>query len=63
MINENNIYVPDSFLYKFSVEINACDSSPCFNGGTCLDILNVYAYTCQCPSGYYGSNCESKLSW
>ncbi|XP_072017684.1 ficolin-2-like [Amphiura filiformis] len=29
-----------------------CASSPCLNGGTCIDGVN--SYTCLCPSGYTG---------
>ncbi|XP_029464751.1 fibulin-7-like isoform X2 [Rhinatrema bivittatum] len=34
-----------------------CSSSPCANGGTCVD--GVQHYTCQCPNGWAGSNCQS----
>ncbi|XP_078484274.1 uncharacterized protein LOC100175832 [Ciona intestinalis] len=33
-----------------------CSSSPCLNGGTCSRGPN--AYTCFCPLGYTGRNCE-----
>jgi len=34
-----------------------CASSPCQNGGTCVDGIN--SYTCNCKKGYIGSNCET----
>ena len=37
-------------------DIDECASSPCQNGGTCIDALN--AYTCNCIPGYEGDNCE-----
>ena len=37
-------------------DIDECASSPCQNGGTCIDSLN--AYTCNCIPGYEGDNCE-----
>ena len=37
-------------------DIDECASSPCQNGGTCIDDLN--AYTCNCIPGYEGDNCE-----
>lgn len=36
---------------------NACDSSPCRNGGLCEPVN--YFYRCRCPIGYTGQNCES----
>ena len=40
----------------FSIDIDDCASDPCQNGGTCIDGIN--SYTCNCDSGYSGSNCE-----
>ncbi|ALC40152.1 eys [Drosophila busckii] len=40
-------------------EINECDSSPCQNGGVCVDKLAAYA--CACPMGYTGVNCEEEI--
>lgn len=31
-------------------------SSPCKNGGTCIDTIN--GYTCQCNELYQGSDCS-----
>ena len=47
IINSNN----------FSSDIDECASSPCQNGGTCLDEVNMYV--CSCPSGFNGTNCET----
>ena len=33
-----------------------CSASACMNGGTCIDRVNNY--TCLCPSGFTGSNCD-----
>ncbi|XP_058980715.1 protein eyes shut isoform X2 [Musca domestica] len=40
-------------------EINECDSSPCQNGGMCVDKLA--SYVCACPMGYTGTNCEEEI--
>ena len=38
-------------------EVNPCDSNPCLNGATCLTSGSMY--TCLCPSGFDGTNCEN----
>src|SRR6185436_1668564 len=32
---------------------------PCQNGGTCVDGVN--AYTCNCPAGWTGTNCQQEI--
>ena len=39
------------------LDIDECTSSPCQNGGSCIDQIN--AYTCDCVDGYDGMNCEN----
>ena len=39
------------------VDIDECASSPCQNGGTCVDALNTH--TCNCNPGYGGDDCET----
>ncbi|XP_072315847.1 zonadhesin, like [Eucyclogobius newberryi] len=36
-----------------------CLSSPCLNGGTCTEGHNS-SYSCQCPDGFVGTNCEGE---
>lgn len=43
-----------------SINIDECASSPCQNGGVCMDMVN--AYKCDCPSGYYDANCISNIN-
>lgn len=37
-------------------DINECESNPCENGGDCNDRRSHY--TCTCPEGFLGINCE-----
>ncbi|XP_059202023.1 coagulation factor IXa [Centropristis striata] len=38
------------------VDGNQCEPGPCLNQGTCKDHLGYY--TCSCPPGFTGLNCE-----
>ncbi|XP_070181224.1 fibropellin-3-like [Littorina saxatilis] len=38
-------------------DIDECASSPCQNGGSCVDQAN--AYTCNCSAGYTGDHCQN----
>ena len=40
----------------YHLDIDECASSPCQNGGTCIDAID--AYTCDCVPGYDGTDCE-----
>ncbi len=37
---------------------NECLDNPCINGGTCINRDTNERYTCICPGGFSGSNCE-----
>ncbi len=39
-----------------SVVVNPCESRPCINGGSCLQMSNNYL--CQCPYGWGGKQCQ-----
>ena len=43
-------------LISLFLDIDDCESSPCQNGGTCIDEVNYY--TCICNPGYIGPDCE-----
>uniref|UniRef100_A0A672YHJ8 coagulation factor Xa n=1 Tax=Sphaeramia orbicularis TaxID=375764 RepID=A0A672YHJ8_9TELE len=38
---------------------DACESTPCVNGGSCKD--GIGSYNCYCRSGYKGFNCEIEI--
>ncbi|KAM4631317.1 fibulin-7 [Polymixia lowei] len=40
-------------------DINECASSPCLNGGTCVDEVNQFS--CSCARGWSGATCQSPL--
>ena len=52
---KKNIYKLYTFILYFA-EVNECESHPCQNNGSCSDLVNKYS--CQCITGYTGSNCE-----
>ncbi|RUS68585.1 hypothetical protein EGW08_023653 [Elysia chlorotica] len=37
-----------------------CDSNPCLNGGTCIDMYN--GYICRCPSNFQGPQCTQDVN-
>lgn len=43
-------------------DLNFCTNhKPCQNGGTCFN-TGQGSYTCQCPPGYTGTDCETRIS-
>lgn len=44
-----------------SADGDQCESGPCQNQGQCQDGLG--SYTCICPQGFEGSNCELRECW
>ena len=38
-------------------DIDYCINHTCQNGASCVD--GLHNYSCKCPTGYTGSNCES----
>ena len=43
-----------------TTDTNECQSSPCQNGGTCIDQVN--AYQCTCKDDWKGTNCDTGKS-
>ena len=39
---------------------DACQGSPCQNGGTCVNLND--AFVCTCPAAFSGKTCNSKLN-
>lgn len=42
-------------------ETDECESSPCQNGGICID--RFASYTCACTMGFSGANCEEEIMY
>ena len=53
----DSVYIPISLCTQ--VNTNACASGPCFHDGTCVDGVEVDAYTCDCVTGWEGPRCEN----
>lgn len=51
-----NTDILSKYCFFFSPDGDACKSIPCANKGHCKD--GIGTYTCFCPSGYKGFNCE-----
>ena len=43
---------------KSCVDRNECLDNPCRNNGQCINRDTVERYTCLCPTGFSGNNCE-----
>ena len=48
------------YIYFHILDINECTSNPCEHSGTCTDEVNFY--TCKCPAGNIGAECETSMS-
>lgn len=45
-----------SGISKRGLPENPCKAKPCFNGGSCISL--VQGYVCMCPAGFAGASCS-----
>ena len=57
-INKRNVQFCPVIIHT-AIEIDACESNPCFNGATCTSVDNTYV--CTCSDTYVGTNCDGKI--
>lgn len=48
------------FIHYLSSNEPKCNAAPCLNQGNCTN-LNNGGFLCECPPGFNGTLCESKL--
>ena len=48
-------------MFSFPLDIDECNPNPCLNGAVCVDGIN--GYSCVCPAGFSGINCETSKDW
>ena len=46
-------------LLYFFLDVDECESTPCKNGGTCLN--EQPGYSCRCKDGYQGQQCQEGI--
>ena len=50
------VFVDETQVKYMLIDIEFCEDSPC-GAGTCTELLT--SYTCACPEGYSGDNCQN----
>lgn len=54
---EKNIMAESLDIYHVS-DCDSCSPNLCLNNGVCQEARNERGYTCLCPAGYAGLNCD-----
>ena len=52
--------LPGYYGENCEMDVDECNSYPCENGATCVDLNNDYK--CQCVDGFAGKNCEIDIN-
>jgi hypothetical protein len=55
----SNDMIISSLISSRTYSGKVCEPSPCLNGGTCSP-YGLDTYSCNCPFGYTGRNCETR---
>jgi EGF-like domain len=46
----------ETFSAWCPTDVDECQSSPCLNGATCVDLVN--GFQCRCADGWQGERCD-----
>ena len=70
-VSFHNIHCIDELdLFLSIADIDECASSPCNNGGSCIDLNAEWTssssgytvgFACQCMAGYTGEQCDTSI--
>ncbi|KHJ48103.1 hypothetical protein D918_01370 [Trichuris suis] len=60
-LHRRQLFLPSEAIGKHSQfsDIEECKNNPCRHGGLCMETYG--GYTCQCPPGWNGHNCEKDI--
>ncbi|XP_032364553.1 cephalotoxin-like protein [Etheostoma spectabile] len=53
-------YNPYKLFVYYSRTCHDCEKNPCKNG-KCIPLWDTNEYLCECPPGYYGDRCETRI--
>lgn len=60
MFRKCNSITKNMLTYGSLVDVEECVTSPCQNGGTCVEYFGGYA--CECVAGWTGENCRTGIT-
>ncbi|KAL9967398.1 hypothetical protein ACROYT_G025615 [Oculina patagonica] len=61
-VNHNRLWCSFTAVYsgQWANCVDPCTNNPCQNAGTCT-VTGDDTYSCQCPDGFEGNNCETRI--
>ena len=58
MKRKSNVILYFYLCIKSTLGTMACESTPCFNNGTCRYVGGAEEFTCDCSTGFVGDRCQ-----